>query len=81
MKNISEQDVLGVIEKALKTGPGSIGPDTVAEEVEAWDSLGHLSILTGLDVLFDGRIADIGEIADATSVPKILAALRQHSLI
>ena len=81
MNKVSENDVLRAIERAIKAPPGSVGLDTDAENVEGWDSLGHLGILTALDVLFEGKIADIGEIASATSVPKILAALRRHSLV
>ena len=81
MKNISEYDVLHTIESALEINSGSVGLDTEAEDVEGWDSLGHLSILTALDVLFEGKVVNINEIASASSVPTILAVLRQHSLI
>ena len=81
MKKISENDVIKTIEFALEISPGSIGLDTQSEDVVSWDSLGHLNILTQLDVLFEGGVADINEIASATSVPKILDTLRQHLLI
>ena len=81
MKNISEHDVLRAIESALELPSGSVGLDAEAEDVEGWDSLGHLGILSSLDVLFEGKVADLTTIASATSVPKILAVLRQHSLI
>lgn len=81
MKTITENDVLRAIEVAIEVSSGSVDLETEAEDVENWDSLGHLSILTALDVLFEGKVADIAEIATATSVPKILAALREHSLI
>ena len=81
MKDISEYDVLRAIESALELPSGSVGLDAEAEDVEGWDSLGHLGILSSLDVLFEGKVADLTTIASATSVPKILAVLRQHSLI
>jgi hypothetical protein len=81
MIKYTEQNVLDVVEKALEVSPGSLNFDTIAENVEEWDSLGHLAILTSLDNFFAGGIADINEIAEATSIPKILEILRKHSLI
>lgn len=81
MSNISQSDVIAVIEKALEMKPGSLGEATRAEEVDSWDSLGQLSILVALDKLFDGKIANITDMAEADSMPKILNILRQHSLL
>ena len=81
MEKTSEQDVLSAIESALELDSRSIDMEAVSEDVEGWDSLGHLSILAALDSLFEGRVTEIDEIAAADSVPKILVALRQHSLL
>jgi acyl carrier protein len=61
--------------------PGQLSETTRAEELDVWDSLGQLSILVALDKLFDGKIANINEMAEANSMPKILNILRQHSLL
>jgi len=81
MGKFSEQDVLSAIESALELDSRSKDTEAVSEDVEGWDSLGHLSILAALDLLFEGRVTEIDEIATADSVPKILVALRQHSLL
>lgn len=81
MEKISEQGVLRAIENALELDSGSVGLEATAENFEGWDSLGHLSILTALDLLFGGRVTEIGEITTADSIPKILVALRRHSLL
>ena len=81
MGKFSEQDVLSAIESALELDSRSIDTEAVSKDVEGWDSLGHLSILAALDSLFEGRVTEIDEIATADSVPKILVALRQHSLL
>lgn len=81
MSKNTEQDVLSTIETALEIPSGSVALDAIADNVEGWDSIGHLSVLMALDKLFDGKVANINEIAEAYSVPKILEALRKHSLI
>ena len=81
MKKNTEQDVLSSIEQALEIPSKSVGLDAIAEDVEGWDSIGHLSILMALDKLFEGKVAGISEIGEADSIPKILNALRKHSLI
>lgn len=81
MSKITQADVMSAIEKALELQPGSLAEAARANEIESWDSLGQLSILVALDKLFDGKIAGIAEMAEADSVGKILAILRQNSLL
>jgi len=80
LKN-SPSEVIAVVEKALEIKPGLLAENTRAEEIDAWDSVGQLSILVALDKLFEGKIANITEMAEADSMSKILAILRLHSLI
>lgn len=80
MSTVSQSEVIAIIEKALEMTPGSLTENTRAEEVSTWDSLGQLSILVALDKCFDGKIANITEMAEADSIPKILVTLKQHSL-
>ena len=81
MTIITQADVLATIEKAVELIPASLLETARADQVAGWDSLGQLSILVALDKLFDGKIASIAEVAEADSVPKILAILKQHSLL
>ena len=81
MSTISQSDVMAAIEKALDLSPGSLKESSRAEEISSWDSLGQLSVLAALDKIFIGKIAQISEMAEADSVPKILQILRQHSLL
>jgi acyl carrier protein len=69
------------IEEALKIKPGVLLESTRAEEVDNWDSLGQLSILVALDRLFDGKIVNIADMAEADSMPKIFDILKRHSLL
>lgn len=81
MQKVSQSDVVTAIEGALEIQPGTLREGALAEEVASWDSLGQLNILVALDMLFDGKIAGIQEMAEANSMPKILTILRQHSLL
>jgi acyl carrier protein len=81
MSKILQSDVIAVIEEALEMKSGLLRENTHAEEINNWDSLGQLNILVALDKLFDGKIANITDMAEADSMPKILNLLRQHSLL
>ena len=81
MEKISESDVIAAIEKALKLKPNSLPADASATDIETWDSLGQLNILVSLDTLFDGKVANIQEMAEANTLPKILSLLKKHTLL
>ena len=81
MANITQTDVMAAIERSLELQPGTLNEGTRADEIENWDSLGQLSVLVALDKLFSGKIAGIAEMGEADSVGKILAILKQHSLL
>lgn len=81
MPTPSESDVLRAMESALEMKPGSLSKEAQAADIEAWDSLGQVSILSALDVLYDGKVASLSEMAKATSVPMIMEILRKHSLL
>jgi acyl carrier protein len=81
MSKITQPEVIEIMEKALEMKSGLLNETTRSEEVENWDSLGQLSILVALDKLFDGKIANLTQMAEADSMPKILDILKQHSLI
>lgn len=81
MDKVTVQDVLGVIEKALKLKEKHLAPDSSKEDIEEWDSLGRLSILVALDKFFNGKVAGINDLANADSIEKILKTLKEHSLM
>ena len=81
MPKISEQEVLSVIGKALNIVEGKLTKDSSIGDVEEWDSLGHLGILSALDELYGGKVANIKEMASADSVKKILQILKDKSLV
>lgn len=82
MAKASEQEILELIRKALNLKETTVlTVESGIHDIEAWDSLGHLGILSALDKFFNGGIAPIREMAAADSVEKILQVLKKHSFI
>ena len=78
---MNENEVLSVIQKAIGPEAGAIDMNSSMDSVEWWDSLTHLNVLVALDTHFDGKVAEIREMAQAVSVKSIIQILRGHSLI
>lgn len=55
----------------------NIRPDTPRDDIPAWDSLGILTLMAGLDEDFDIRLSE-DEIQNLRTVEDILAALRRY---
>ena len=60
--------VTELITKALEVEPGIIQESTRASEVEEWDSLGHISILSEIDKIFNNITERCPDLASANSV-------------
>lgn len=80
MTKLTEAELLDTIRNALEDSKGQITLDSKIGSVEAWDSLGHLSVLAAIDARLDGKAAGIQELADAESIHEILKLLRAHQL-
>ena len=81
METETVSQVTDIIAKALGLPPGSVKEADTIDSFEAWDSLGHLGILTALDKVFSGRVAGVPGLAKATSVKAILVLLQEHRII
>ena len=81
MIKISDNDVLEIVRKALNPKKQKVTFDSSSDNVDEWDSLGHLSILVALDKVFDKKVGQINEMASANSVKKILQLLKDNSLL
>lgn len=81
MEKVSEKKILETIQNALELKETNLTIYSSAEDIEEWDSLGHLGILVALDELFAGKIGAINEMATADSVRKILGILKGKSLM
>lgn len=80
MRKIAEEEVLAIVRKALGDQENAVHLDTTIGSIEAWDSLGHLSILAALDEALDGAVGEVEELAMARSVRGIIDILRSHGL-
>ncbi len=78
---MKESDVIKIIGNALKLENIELNEDSSVDNIDEWDSLGHLGVLVALDKAFDGKIASIKEIATADSVGKILQVLKANSFL
>ena len=81
MVNMKESDVINVIQNALELDGECITMDSSADDVEEWDSVGHVAILSALDKVFNKKVAGIREMATADTVHKMLTLLKDYSLI
>ena len=80
MSNIKDE-ILEIISKALEVDNKKIDFYSSVENVDEWDSLGHLSILVSLDKKFNGNLASIKEMASVDSVKSIFKILENNNLI
>ena len=77
---ITEKDVLEVIKSALNLKK-DVNLNMSMKDLEEWDSLGHIAILSALDKTFDGKVASITAIAASDSVGAIVEILKANGLI
>jgi acyl carrier protein len=80
MDNISDtKELCLILNSALEID--TLTFESSMDDIEEWDSLGHLSILAALDSRLDGKIADISALAEASSVVSIFEILTKHKLM
>ena len=75
------EEIKEIVASALEVSAADVGDDASSETLEAWDSLGHISILVALDAALDGRVAAIDGMKKAYSVRAIADLLRGHGLL
>jgi acyl carrier protein len=76
---MNKQDLFEIISKALEVD--SIDENSSMDNLDEWDSLGHLSILSAIDQKLDGKASKLSALAAATSVEKIIIILEENNLI
>lgn len=77
---MNEEKVFSLIKKSLKT-KSKIDKNSSSKNIEEWDSLGFLSILTALDKETKGKTSKLNSLANADSVSKMLLILKKEKIL
>ena len=77
---MTEKELFKLIKSSLKTST-KIDIKSSTRNVEDWDSLGQLAILTTLDKKFKNKASNLTKLATAESVKDIVSVLKKAKLI
>jgi acyl carrier protein len=77
---MNEKDLFKLIKTSLKTSK-KIDLKSASRNIEEWDSLGQLSILTTLDKRFKNKASKLTKLATAETVKDIVSILKKAKLI
>ena len=76
---INETVLLEGLAEALEVDAATLTLESKASDIEEWDSLGHISIMSFLDKSYGEITERVPDFASATSVREILALLNEHA--
>jgi len=77
---LNEEKLKNLISKILKVKKDKITLSTGINNLEQWDSLAHLSILTEIDNFSKGKASKIKGLSNANTVKEILKLLKNNKL-
>jgi acyl carrier protein len=77
---ITLEDLFKIVAKSLNIKESKINLKTKDTDLEEWDSLGQLSIISALDKKFKGKVR-IDEIAAKSSINAIVSFLSKKKLL
>lgn len=77
---ISDDELKKIISKALNVKLSIIKDSLKSNELEEWDSLGQLSIISSLDKKFKGKV-DLSKIASLDNYNDIKKFLKKKSVM
>lgn len=67
-----------IMASTLQISPDAISESVTMDDIEEWDSLGHVHIMVALEQAFD-LYMDVEDFAELQSVPAILAFLASEN--
>ncbi len=73
------EQLQAAIAATLKVSPDSITATTKAEEISAWDSLGHINLMMTLEQTFD-ILLDVEDFERLYSVPAMIEYLARQGI-
>ncbi len=68
---IDVDELLDLIGRELDLDPGEIGPESTMDEVDGWDSLGHLRLCMAMEARYGIRIP-MERVPELRSVPALV---------
>ncbi|MFM7620836.1 MAG: acyl carrier protein [Alphaproteobacteria bacterium] len=74
---ISEKKLITIITNALDVEEGVVNMNLKSSDIEQWDSLGHLAILSAIAQEFEGQYEDGQQLALSSSVKEIFDFLNK----
>lgn len=77
---MTENDLFEIVANSLSVPRENININTNSQNLEEWDSLGHLTILTAIDKATDGKASEIETLASSTSLSEILEILKKNNI-
>ena len=77
---LNEKSLKELIAECLEIEPNLISIESSNENIEEWDSLGHLSILSSLDEITGGKASEIEDLASALSFSELANSLESAGL-
>lgn len=77
---INEKKLKNLISNILEIKSEKITLNSGMNNIDQWDSLAHLSILSELDKLTKGKAGKIKGLSNSTSVKEILKLLKKNKL-
>lgn len=78
---MNTEQLYKAIEESISIDKNEISDETSTENTAGWDSLGHITLLSTLDELTDGKSADIPEMANVSSVLELKNILQENNLL
>ena len=81
MNKLDKKLLKSIIAEALDIPVNSVTDESEEGQIEEWDSLGQLSILTSLDSKIDTDISKISELGKANSVKQIEKILNDYGIM
>ena len=77
---MTEEEAVGWIAELFEEKPEQLTPDTGRADIQAWDSLGVLTLMAGLDSTFSIQLSD-DEVQSMRKVSDILVILRRNGKV
>ena len=75
------EEICRIIENALGLKAGSVNINDNKDTIKFWDSLGLLSILSGLEEKYGNKVTTIEDLSKVKSVKEIIEVLKRESII